>query len=137
MELLDFLKIIKNDPTRWVLKNKTIRSFDGGTPSTKLTPLLVACINVSGYRGQNFAKFGEFYEQGQFLGLSDPDTHAIFTVTDNEITLLPSWDQLSELERANMCMKNEEEYHFWYLRSLRIYNLRQSLLQTCKLKRES
>lgn len=89
MKLNDFFEIIRFYPGRWKLINNTIRSWDAGLPNTKHTPLLVACLCVSGYRGHNTAKFGFFYEQGQFLGLSDPDTHAIFRATDNEIENIP------------------------------------------------
>lgn len=121
----------KKDNNEWVVGEGTaIRSYDGLCPTTRHSPLLIACLCVSGYRGHFPQKFGDFYEQGQFLGLSEPDTHAIFRATDNEILPWSAWEDLTQKEQQD---KNEEEYQFHRLRIERDYNIRQMLLTACKL----
>lgn len=134
MDLSKFFDIISTCPTRWKTNGTTIRSFDASFPNERHTPLLVACIYVSEYRGHNVAKFGEFYEQGRFLNLSERDTHALFRTSDNKIIQMPAWEDLTEKEQQFLQIRNQDEYQFWRLRNERDYNIQQMLLASCKLK---
>lgn len=144
MQLKEFFDTLGNLPVNWCLMGDAIRSFDAGCPSECYSPIEVVCYYKGGTVSWTGGKLhrpnmiGEFFQQGKLLGLSDPDTHALFRATDNHVTPFPGWDELTTTEQKDFAKQisdtkdAEKEYNDRRLRHLRDYNIRQRLLEVCK-----
>ncbi len=142
-----FFKELKELSISWCLVENAIRSYDAMAPSEKYSPLEIMCYFKGGRQlvdGQKFTEvtwspgrlyrprlIKDFFVHGKMLGLADPDTHAIFRATDNHISRMPGWDELTTPEQERL-PGGEKEYNSRLIKHSRDYNIRQRLLEVCK-----